>query len=123
MKKKNKSLFLWTAIFTMMEPQYVEMLVSLPNLALGNEMQGGESFRILEKRVQMTQFVKKSSFQHLVTAGNCYKIRPVDDGGWRKFTPLPYPKTRALAAIPAGTIIGCDSIDLQTKRYNVSCDI
>ena len=92
----------------------VEMLVSLPNLALGNKMQGGASFRILEKRVQMTQLCEKALFQHLVAAGNCYKIRPDDNDGWGKLTPLcpeysssrAYPKTRALAAIPTGTIIG-----------------
>ena len=39
----------------MVEPEEVDMLVSLPNLALGNKMQGGISFRILEKSVHMTQ--------------------------------------------------------------------
>ena len=40
---------------TMVEPEEVDVLVSLPNLALGSKMQGGMSFRILEKRVHMTQ--------------------------------------------------------------------
>ena len=95
---------------TMVEPEEVEMLVSPPSLALGNKMQGSASFRVLEK----TQLCEKALFQHLVTAGNFYQIRPDDDDGWGNFTPLcqeysnsrSYPKTRALAAIPAGTIIG-----------------
>ena len=62
----------------------------------------------------MTQLCEKASFQHLVTARNCYKIRPDDDDGWGYCLPLcreysnsqSNPKTRALAAIPGGTIIG-----------------
>ena len=115
--KKNESLILWKIKkFTLVEPEEVNMLVSLPNLALGNKMQGGMSFRILEKRVHMTHNCanEKASFQHLVTAGNCYKIRPDDDDGWEKFTPLrrefsnsrAHPKAQALCAVPAGTIIG-----------------
>ena len=53
MKKKS-------GILTMVEPEEVEMLVSPPSLPLGNKMQGGASFRILEKRVQMTQLCEKS---------------------------------------------------------------
>ena len=98
----------------MVEPEEVEMWVSPPNLALGNKMQGGASFRILEKRVQMTQLCEKAIFQHLVTAGNYHQIRPDVDDGWGQFTPScpeftssrAYLKTKALAAIPAGTIIG-----------------
>ena len=67
---------------TMMEPEVVEMLVSLPNLALGSKMQGSASFRVLEKKIQITQLCEKTSFQHIVTAGNCYKVRPDDDDGW-----------------------------------------
>ena len=98
----------------MVEPEEVEMLVSLPNLALGNNMQGSASFRILEKRVQMTQLCEKALFQHLVTAGNCYQIRPDDDDVWKRKATLcrkcassrAHLKTNALAAILAGTNIG-----------------
>ena len=107
-------------------------------------MQGGASFRTLEKRKQMTQFFDKVLFHHLVTAGNCYKIRPDDDDGWGKITPLcreysnfrSYPKTRASAAFPAGTIVGpvievhivkvldilqrsCNSINYKPRIHNL----
>ena len=62
----------------------------------------------------MTQVCEKDSFQHLVTAGNYYQIRPVGEDGWGEITILckeyeisrVYPETKALAAIPAGTING-----------------
>ena len=61
MKKKNMPLFPWTMEFlTMVEREELEMLVSLPNLAVENKMQGSASFRILEKRVQMTQLCEKA---------------------------------------------------------------
>ena len=69
-------------VLTAVEPEEVEMLPSPPDLALGNKMQGSASFRILEKRVNMTQLCGKTLFQHLVTARNCYQIRPDDDDGW-----------------------------------------
>ena len=47
-------------ILTMIEPEEVDMLVSLPNLALENKMQGGASFRVLEKRIQKTQLCEKN---------------------------------------------------------------
>ena len=65
----------------MVEPEEVEMLVSSPILALRNKMQGSATFRILEKRVRVTQVCEKALFQHLVTAGNCYQIRPDGDDG------------------------------------------
>ena len=46
-------------VLIMVEPEEVEMLVSLSNLALGNKMLGSASFRILEKRVDMTQLCEK----------------------------------------------------------------
>ena len=57
---------------------------------------------------------EKALFQHLVTARNCNKIRPDDDDGWGKITPLcreysnsrAHSKAQALCAVPAGTIIG-----------------
>ena len=73
-------------ILTMVKPEEVEMLVSPPNLALGNKVQGSASFRILEKRVQMIQLCVKTLFQHLVTAGDCCNIRLDNDDGWENFT-------------------------------------
>ena len=62
----------------------------------------------------MTSLSEKTLFQRLVTAENCNQIRPNDDDGWRTITPpcreflnsRAYQKTKALGAIPAGTIIG-----------------
>ena len=65
-------------------------------------------------------------------AGNYYKIRPNADNGWRTVTPLcpeysssrPYPKTKALSAIPEGTIIGPVSEVHVVKildRYSINC--
>ena len=86
MKKKNKSLFFcgqWN--FDHGGPKKVDMFAFHPNLALGNMMQGSASFRVLEMRIQMTQLCEeKTLFQHFVTAGNCYKIRPDDDDKWEK---------------------------------------
>ena len=114
----------------MVEPEEVEMLVLLPNLALGNNMQGRASFRILEKRVQMTHLCEKALFQHLVTAGNCYQIRPDGDDGWRETTLLSreytssrvIQKTQALAAIPAGTIVG-PVIEIHVVKFLTSMDL
>ena len=83
------------------------MLVSPPKLALGNKMHGDMRFRILEKRANMTQLCEKAFFQHLVTARNCYNIRPNDDDGWWKFILLcreysnsrSHSKAKALCAI------------------------
>ena len=44
----------------MVKPEEVEMLVSPPNLALGNKMQGGASFRVLERGYKWHNNVKKS---------------------------------------------------------------
>ena len=69
-------------IWTMVKPAEVELLVFPPNLALGNKMQGGASFRQLDKRYRWHKYVKKKPYlQHLVTTWNCYKIRPDDDDG------------------------------------------
>ena len=64
-----------TSRYSFGQSEEVDMLVSLRNLAFGNKMQGGASFRVLEKRIQMTQLCEKTSFQHLVIAENCYTIR------------------------------------------------
>ena len=78
-------------------------------------MQGGAlSFQTMEKKIQLTQHCEKAFFQHLVIARNCCKIRPNAHDGWGTVTPLcqdysgsrSYPKTKALSAIPEGTIIG-----------------
>ena len=77
-------------ILTMVEPEEVQLLVSLPTQAPGNRMQGGASCsQILEKNVLLTQLCEKAFFQHLVIAGNYYKIRPDEDDGWAQILPLP----------------------------------
>ena len=66
-------------ILAIVEPEEVEMLISSPNRAQGNLMVQSEAkFRVLEKKCE------KALFQHLVTAGNCYRVRPGDDDGWGK---------------------------------------
>ena len=85
-EKEQVAIPVENGISTVVDPEEVEMLVSRPNLALGNKMQGSASFRLLEKRVQMTHLCEKALFQHLVSAGNCYPIRLDGDDGWRHFT-------------------------------------
>ena len=53
-----------------MQPEEVEILVSPPNLAIGNKMHGDMRFRILEKKVHMTQLCEKALLQLLVLAVN-----------------------------------------------------
>ena len=81
-EKKQITIPVDNRVLTMVDPEEVDMLVSPSNLALGNKMQGSASFRILEKRAHMTQLCVKTSFQHLVTAGNRYQIRPDGEDGW-----------------------------------------
>ena len=93
----------------------MELLVSPPIQAPGNRMQGSAlSFQRLEKKVQLTQLCEKNL---LPTSCNCRELsqnRPNADDGWRRFTPMcreysssrSYPNTKALSAIPEGTIIG-----------------
>ena len=70
-------------ILTMVEPEEVELLVSLPTQALGNRMQRGAlSFQTLEKKLQLAQLCEKTFFRHLVIAGKKYKIRRDGDDGW-----------------------------------------
>ena len=70
-------------ILTLVEPEEVELLVSPPTQAPGNTMQGSAlSFQTLEKKIQLVQLCEKAFFQHLVIAGNMYKIRPNADDGW-----------------------------------------
>ena len=136
-------------ILAIMEPEEVEMLTSSPNLAQGNLMMRSEAkFRVLERKVHMTQLCEKTLFQFLVTAGNRNQVRPNGEDGWGEITPLcreyvcsrVIPQAKPLGAIPAGTVIGpiwgsccenswrisigcCDSINLQTWRRNLRCDI
>ena len=59
-EKEQVAILVDIGILTVVDPEEVEMLVYPPNLALGNKMQGSASFRILEKRVHMTQLCEKS---------------------------------------------------------------
>ena len=99
----------------MVEPEEVELLVSLPTQARGNWMQEGAlSVQTLEKKIQLPQLCEKAFFQLLVIAWKKYKIRPDGDDGWGEITPLfrecsssrSYPKTKALVANPEGSTIG-----------------
>ena len=65
---------------TMVEPEEVEFLVSLPTQAPGNRIQGGAlSFQTLEKKVQLTQLCK-NSLQHLVIVGTKFDQMQTTDG-------------------------------------------
>ena len=71
------------------EPEEVDMLISSPNLAQGNLMMQNEAkFRVLEKKVRMTQLCEIAFFHDLVTAGSRYQVRPDGENGWRQITPL-----------------------------------
>ena len=59
-------------VMTMVEPEEVGMLVSLPNSALGHKMQGIESFPTLEERTNDT-FMRGRLNPASVTAGNRYQ--------------------------------------------------
>ena len=91
------------------------MLISAPNQAQGNLMMQNEAkFRVLVKKIHMTQLSEKALFQYLVTAGKFYQVRPDAEDGWRETTPLcreyicsrVFPQAKPLGAIPAGTIVG-----------------
>ena len=136
-------------ILAIVEPEEVEMLTSSPNLAQGNLMMRSEAkFKVLEKKVRMTQLCEKALFQYLVTAGNRYKVRPDGEDGCGRITPWcrecvcsrVFPQAKKLGAFPAGTVIGpiwgsycehswriwigsCDSINMQTWRRDLRCDI
>ena len=73
-EKERVSIALDNWVLPMVKTQEVEMLVSPPNLTPGNRMQGNTSFRVLEKKIQMTQLCDKALFQHLGTAGNLLQI-------------------------------------------------
>ena len=114
-KKKDASLFLWTIKCWPWWSQKKWNCWYHFRPAPGNWIQWGAlSFQILEKKEKLTQLCEKAFFQHLVIAGNYYKSQPNADDGWRRVTPLcreysssrSYPKTKALSAIPEGTIIG-----------------
>ena len=71
------------------EPEEVEMLTSSPNPAQRNLMMRSEAkFRVLQKKVHMTQSCEKALFQYLVAARNRNQVRPDGEDGWRQITPL-----------------------------------
>ena len=101
-------------VLTVVEPEEVDIVVYLPNLALGNQMQGSGSFRILEQRVQMTQVCGLALFQHLLQQEIATKFDEMGTTDGEKSVVCaesvrvlgPFRKTKVLAAIPAGTNIG-----------------
>ena len=65
------------------------MLTPSPNLVQGNLMMQGEAkFRVLEKKVHMTQLCQKALFQYLVRARSRYQVRTDGEDGWRHITSL-----------------------------------
>ena len=70
-------------VMAVVDPEEVDMLISSPNLAQGNLMMQNEAkFRVLEKKVHMTQSCEKALFQYLVTTGSRYQVRPDAEDGW-----------------------------------------
>ena len=101
-------------ILTKLKPE-VQLLVSTPTRATGNEMlERVLSLDELARKMQLTRLCDKAYFQHLVAAGKRYKFRPNGDDRRGTITLLCreqsisryYPKAVALAAILEGTIIG-----------------
>ena len=108
-------------ILTMVEPGEEELLISPPTQAPGNRMQGGAlSFQTLEKKIQRTTLCEKS-----LLPTSCDRREEIQNSndGWGSITLLcreysssrSYPKTKALSAIPEGTIIGPVSEDYVVK--------
>ena len=109
-RKERRSVTLKNWVLPMVEPEEVEMLVSSPNLAFGNKMQGSASFLALEKKMQICS---NTFSQHLVTARNSYTIRPDEDVGEGTVTPVPrifefsiLSEYSSLGSYSPGTIIG-----------------
>ena len=102
-------------MLTSIPPEEVQLLVSLPTMALGNGMRENiVRFETLSSSIQLTQLCEKAHFQHRVTAGKKYKTRPHGDDSWRTVTTLcreykcsrAFPESCVLAAIPERTTIG-----------------
>ena len=73
-EKEHVAILVDNRIQALVDPEKVDMLMSSPNQAQGNLVQGSASFRRLGKKVQMTHMCDKAPFQHLVTAGNRYQV-------------------------------------------------
>ena len=52
---------------TMMDPVEVDMLVSPPNVALGNKMHGYMRFQTLDKMVHMTKLCEKKPYPSILS--------------------------------------------------------
>ena len=96
------------------EPEEVEMLISSPNQAQGNlTMQNEAKFRVLEKKVHMTHYVKKlysniSSQLEILPCSTRWR-RHME----RNYTSMQrntcsrvFPHAKPLGVIPASTITG-----------------
>ena len=113
MKRKDQMQFLWTVKCWSLWSQ--KMLNGSPHTqAPGDREQGHSSFRVLEKRVQMTQLCEKASFQYLVTGGKYYQIQLDGKDGWGEITFLcceytisrVFKESEVRLAILTGTLIG-----------------
>ena len=99
----------------MVEPEEVDMLVSPPNLAFRNKMQGKRELLGIGKEDTDDTIMRKklhSSTLWQPEIATWFDLMMTTDG--EKIAPpcqvfsnsRSYPKTRALAAIPAGTVFG-----------------
>ena len=136
-------------ILAIVEPEEVEMLTSSPNLAQGNLMMRSEAkFKVLEKKGHMTQLCEKPyskilSQQEIATKFDQMVKTDGDKSHFyaeNMFVLESFHKPKKLGAFPAGTVIGpiwgsycehswriwigsCDSINMQTWRRDLRCDI
>ena len=74
---------------TFLHPWIIELwLLWKPKVQKNLMMQSEAKFRVLEKKVHMTQLCEKPLFQYLVTAGSRYQVRPDGEDGWWQITSM-----------------------------------
>ena len=101
-------------VLTSVKSQDVKLLVSSPRQASGNSLRENMTSNHCPKTIRFTRVCEGASFVHWVSAGLSNKTRPDEDDGFRQIIPLcreytlsqVNPRSRVLAAIPGGTIIG-----------------
>ena len=115
-KRNDESLFLWTIQFwPWWSPKKWNCWYLLQPRCL--ETGCKEAYwasKPWKRRYSLHNSVKNAFFQHLVIARSYDKIRPDEDDGWSTVALLcreysssrSHPKSKALSAIPEGTIIG-----------------
>ena len=102
-------------MWTRLQSEEVQLLVSPPTIAPGNRMRENVlSFEALAIKIQLAHQCGKAHFQYRVTARKKYKSRLDEVDGWGTITPLcrectlsrSFPKSHVVAAVPEGAIIG-----------------